>query len=110
MKRKLALIMMLFCSGCAHVLLTVVNATDKPIKNVQIKMNKEVTVVSEMAAGEKHQQSLKVVAPIDINIDYEDLEGHQFYTSSPQSLKPGDGGSLSLSVTAVGTLEAVRIP
>lgn len=110
MKKMIAFAMLLLACGCAHVLLTVINATDKPIKNVQIKLNEDLTMVPELAPGSAHQQSLKVKKPISININYQDADGHEFFTSSSQMLHPGDGGSLRLSVTAKGTLDAVRIP
>lgn len=111
MKLQIALSLMLVSAlmGCARVNLVVINATEAPIKNVEIKLNDKSTTVPEIAAGATHQQSLKVEEKVSVNVNYQNATGQQHYTSSSIDLKPGDGGSLRLSVTAKGTLEAVRV-
>jgi hypothetical protein len=109
MKKILLLGIVVAAMGCARVKLVLINTTDRPIKNVEIKLDKQVTQVPEIPAGGSHEEALKIEQPVSINVNYQDPEGRQYYSSSPQQLNPGDGGSLRLSVTAKGTLEAVRL-
>jgi hypothetical protein len=94
--------------GCAGINLVVVNTMDKPIKHVEIKLGdgRAATVVPEIAPGASHQQSVKVDKVTPINVNFQNGDGQQYYASSPLDLKPGEGGSLRISVTAQGTLDA----
>lgn len=100
----------LLLGACSSLKLTVVNATDKPIQKVEIKLGGKSTVLPGLAAGASNTQNLKLDKATPVNVNYVNESGQQFFTSSPIDLKPGDGGALRLSVTARGTLEAVRVP
>ena len=110
MKSKYAVLALLLAAcGCGGLNLNVINATEQPVKQVEIKVAEGTTLVPLIAPGASSQVKLSVKKAGGVSVNYQDAQGHQHYTSSPLTLQPGEGGSLNLSITARGTLDAVRV-
>jgi hypothetical protein len=97
----------LMLSGCASVHLSMINTRDTAVNNVQYKVGENLTNLASLAPGAVVESSWSGKKAAEISLSFTDAQGHQYFCSSPVSLKPGDGGWVQLSITAAGTLAAV---
>lgn len=97
----------LFAASCARFELRVANASGQRISKVEIRSLAGSTQLESLEAGATHIQPLKLKTESDINVNYTDARGLQFYSSAPFKVGPKDSGFLLLSVTAKGSLDAV---
>jgi hypothetical protein len=104
----LALGLMLAACGCGGLNLNLINSSGHPVTQVEIKAADVTSLVPRIEPGASSQLKLSVKKAGGVSVNYQDAQGHKHYTSSPLGLEPGEGGSLNLSITAKGTLEAVR--
>ena len=95
--------------GCSGISMHLINDSGGVIKNVEIKAGAQSKTLPELAQGADHQMTLKPEKPLSIGVNYQNAQGQQYFTGSSVTLNPGEGGSIRLSVTAKGTLEAVRV-
>lgn len=108
MMKKLLALSLIFLGGCSGVSMHLINDSGGLVKNVEIKAGAQSMVLPELAQGADHKMTLKIEKPLNIGVNYQTAQGQQYFTGSSVTLNPGDGGSLRLSITAKGTLEAVR--
>ena len=97
----------LLAGACVHLELRIANTSGGPISKIEVRTEAGSTHLQDLAEGENSKLVLKLEAESDVNVNYLNKAGVQYYTSAPMKLSPSDSGFVLLSVTAKGTLDAV---
>jgi hypothetical protein len=100
--RKNCLLLFLLClafSGCTSRVITVSihNASDAPIRNVEVSFNGGSYGVSSIAPGKTHLNHIKPFGPSTLNVEYLDATGNKKTQIGPRVAK-NDTGTVQINI------------
>jgi len=101
--RKNILLVFLLCaagiSACTSRVITVSihNASDAPIRNVEVSFNGGSYGVSSIAPGKTHQNHIKPFGPSTLNIEYLDANGNKKTQAGPR-INKNDTGTIQITI------------